>query len=431
MSSKALILGLTGAACLAGAGLLRQNSAPPQEPVMQIEQVWQAPQSASPTPAATLPPRRPRPSPSPSSAPAPSPSPSASGSPGASASPSGAPSASPSASASPTPFPAASTPEELHQKAIVVDTHVETPFLISEKNVRLRSNSGQVSLDKLREGGVDVVFFSIYVNPYKYKDQPRSQAEKIIGLLRKEIEVNADLIELATSHADIQRIVAAGKIAGLMGMEGADPIGESLSNIDHFYKLGVRYLGPTWSTHTLMGDSSGPPKPRWNGLSKFGKMAVERMNQLGMLIDVSHLSDAALKDVLTLSKQPVIASHSAVDGPRNHPRNLSDDMLKLLALNGGVTGIVFYPPFLDASGKADVRRVVDHIEHAVKVGGVEHVGLGSDFDGLDLPPPTGLEDARRFPAITRELKARGYSNADVYRILGDNFMRVFAQVLKD
>lgn len=425
MSSKTLILGFTGLACLAGAGLLRQNSPPPQEPVLGIEQAWQGQQNASPSPAASQIPARPSPTPV-SSAP-PSAAPTATASPSASPSPS----PEPASSASATPFPAASSPQELHQKAIVVDTHVETPFLISEKNVRLRSNSGQVSLDKLREGGVDVVFFSIYVNPYKYKDQPRSQAEKIIGLLRKEIEANADLIELATSHADIQRIVAAGKIAGLMGMEGADPIGESLNNIDHFYKLGVRYLGPTWSTHTLMADSSGPPKPRWNGLSKFGKMAVERMNQLGMLIDVSHLSDAAFKDVLTLSKQPVIASHSAVDGVRNHARNLSDDMLKLLALNGGVTGIVFYTPFLDASGKADLKRVVDHIDHAVKVGGIEHVGLGSDFDGLDLPPPTGLEDARRFPAITQELKARGYSNADVYKILGANFMRLFAQVLKD
>lgn len=341
--------------------------------------------------------------------------------------------ASPEASSEPSvaPTPKASSPEELHRLAIVVDTHVETPLLMSENNkVRLRSNQGQVSLEKLRQGGTDVVFFSIYVNPYRYQKIAKSQADFIIKTLKNEIEANQDWIELATSYADIQRIVKSGKIAGLMGMEGADPIGESLDNINYFYKQGVRYIGPTWSTHTLMADSSGQPKPRWNGLSKFGKMAITRMNDLGMLIDVSHLSDASFNDVLKLSSAPVIASHSGVDGILVHSRNLSNEMLKLLSLNGGVVGIVFYPPHLSKDGKADVGTVIDHIEYAMKVAGPDHVGLGSDFDGLDRPPPVGLKDASDFPAITQELKKRGHSDEDVYKILGGNFMRVFEQVLK-
>jgi len=419
MSTKAITFLILGLFCFVGAALVRESSPPPP----QVQNLAEAPGwVAAQLPDDPLPiPTRHLPSPTASPAPSVSPTPSAS--------PSPSPSASPEADVSPTPLPSASSIEELHRLAVVVDTHVETPLLMTEKNVRLRSNGGQVSLEKLRTGGVDVVFFSIFVNPYQYKDKPKSQAEFIIQTLRKEIEANADWIELATSYADIQRIVAAGKIAGMMGMEGGDPIGDKLANLDHFYKLGVRYLGPTWSTHTLMADSSGPAKPQWNGLTKFGHMVVERMNQLGMLVDVSHLSDKAFYDVIKASKQPIIASHSAVDGVRVHPRNLSDEMLKLLAVNGGVIGIVFYTPFLDASGKADLKKVVDHIDHAVKVAGVDHVGLGSDFDGLDLPPPAGLQDATRFPALSVELKARGYSDQDIYKILGGNFMRVFQSVL--
>lgn len=320
--------------------------------------------------------------------------------------------------------------QPLHKRVVIVDTHVETPLLISEKQIKLRDNQGQVSLEKLRAGGVDVVFFSIFVNPYRYKKIAKSQADFIIKALKKELDANQDWVELATSHADIQRIVKSGKIAALMGMEGADPIEDSLNNLDYFYKQGVRYLGPTWSTHTLMADSSGQPKPRWKGLSKFGKMAVERMNKLGMLIDVSHLSDQAFYDVMKSSKQPVIATHSGVDGARNHARNLSDDMLKLMSLNGGVVGIVFYPPHLESSGKATTESVVKHIDHAISVMGEDHVGIGSDFDGLDRPPPTGLKDASEMPNLVAALQKKGYNPTRIEKVLGGNFMRVFAEVLK-
>lgn len=358
------------------------------------------------------------PEPCASVSPSPSPSPSDSGS------PSPSPSASPSGSGSPT------TAAELHKQAIVVDTHVDIPYWLSEQHISLRSNSRQVSLEKLKTGGVDVVFFSIMVYPQRYGKIAKNQADYIIQVLKRELAKNSDLVELATSYADIERILAKGKIAGLMGMEGGEPIENSVDNVNHFYQQGVRYISPTWSVNNQLADSSGAAKARWNGLSPLGKQVIQRMNQLGMLIDVSHVSDATFNDILKLTTQPVIASHSGVDGMRLSPRNLSDAMLKQLATNGGALGVLFYPPFLEPTGRANIASVVNHIDYAVKVAGVDHVGLGSDFDGLDTPPPKGLEDAAHFPAITVELKKRGYKDADILKILGGNFMHVFESVLR-
>ncbi|PKL80105.1 MAG: hypothetical protein CVV27_00955 [Candidatus Melainabacteria bacterium HGW-Melainabacteria-1] len=446
MASKPITMLVVGLACLGGAAALRYQTQGPRELEprdQKTEQMIEAAMQPSPTPQPAIsvfPPRRqaslsPNANPNASPSANPSASPGGSPSPGTSPSPLGAgASASPSASGTPSGSPAASASAgsvaDLHQRAIVVDTHVETPFWISEKGVKLRNFNGQSSLDKLKAGGVDVVFFSIYVNPARYGKTAKRQAEFIISALKREIASNQDLIELATSHAEIQAILAKGKMAGLMGMEGGEAIESSVTNVDHFYKLGVRYLGPTWSVHNQLGDSSGPKVPRWKGLSPLGKQVIQRMNQLGMLIDVSHLSDPSFQDVLKLSTQPVIASHSGVDGVHVSPRNLSNDMLKLISVNGGAVGILFYPPFLEASGKADVASVAKHIHHAARVAGIDHVGLGSDFDGLDTPPPTGLKDASQFPAITAELKQRGYSESDIFKVLGGNFMRVFKQVLK-
>lgn len=462
MTPKTLTLLLVGLACLGGAALLRSQTAGTRdlEPIDRatLERLASPSASAEATKVATSLPVAGSATPVVTASAAPKASASPSGSPkaGASASPSAGPSisasasaleaallagaspsakASASASSSATPSPKGPTPKPgtaaaLHAQAVVVDTHIETPLWLVESKYKLRSNKGQTSLDKLKAGGVDVVFFSIFVNPAKYGVRAKYQAEVTINTLKKEIAANADLIELATSYADIQRIVAKGKIAGLMGMEGGEPLGNVITNVDHFYKLGVRYLGPTWSLNNQLGDSAGVPTPRWKGLSPLGKQVVKRMNQLNMLVDVSHLSDAAFYDVLKISTQPVIASHSGVDGARVSPRNLSNDMLKLLSVNGGVVGVLFYPPFLVAKGKADVAAIVNHIDYAVKVGGIDHVGLGSDFDGLDTPPPVGLKDSSQFPAITAELKKRGYKDAEILKILGGNFMKVFEQVLK-
>lgn len=441
--AKSLTLLLVGLGLLGGAAVLREQSPGPQDitPVDRqlVARLQKAAATPEPTPALTPTPAetalmlgRPSPLPGGEASPSSRPSPSAPADASPSPSPSDSPGGSPSPGPSPSPSPSGSpgSVAELHQRAIVVDTHVDTPYWISETHIKLKSNKRQVDLARLKAGGVDVVFFSILVNPARYGKIAKNQADYIIQTLKRELTANADSIELATSYNDIQRILAKGKIAGLMGMEGGEPIENSVDNVNHFYQLGVRYLSPTWSLNNQLGDSSGPARPRWKGLSPLGKDVVKRMNQLGMLIDVSHLSDATYNDVLKLSTQPVIASHSGVDGIRVSPRNLSDNMLKLLSLNGGVVGIMFYPPILSATGKANVASVVNHIEYAVKVAGIDHVGLGSDFDGLDTPPPKGLEDAGHFPAITAELRKRGYKDEDILKILGGNFMTVFAQVLK-
>lgn len=356
------------------------------------------------------------------------PSPSASGSPGAS----GEPSARPTDSTSPTPRPQDSEQDltALHTQAVVVDTHVETPLLFTEMGAKLGKNPrGQVDLLKLKQGGVDVVFFSVFVNPWRYRKIAKSHADFIIKSIKTQVAAHPKEIELAYSHADIQRIVSQGKIAALMGMEGGEPLGSDVKNVDHFYKQGVRYLSPTWSANTLLADSASQ-RAYWKGLSKLGKDVVKRMNQLGMLVDVSHISDAAFADVLKTSTQPVIASHSGVRSVRLHARNLTNDMLKQLAKNGGTVGIYFYPPYIDVRRSSNLAKVVDHIDAAVKQVGAAHVGLGSDFDGLDSAPPLGLENASKFPAITAELRKRKYSDEDIQLILGGSFMRVFEQVLR-
>lgn len=341
------------------------------------------------------------------------------------------PSASPTDSISPTPRPSSETDlKTLHAQAVVVDTHVETPLLFTENGAKLGNNPrGQVDLLKLKQGGVDVVFFSVFVNPWRYRKIAKSHADFIIKSIKDQVAAHPKEIALAYSHADIQQIVSQGKIAALMGMEGGEPLGSDLKNVDYFYKQGVRYLSPTWSANTLLADSASQ-KAYWKGLSKFGKDVVKRMNELGMLVDVSHISDAAFADVLKISTQPVIASHSGVRSVRIHPRNLSNEMLKQLAKNGGTVGIYFYPPYIDVRRGSNLAKVVDHIDAAVKQVGAAHVGLGSDFDGLDSAPPAGLENASKFPGITAELRKRKYSDEDIQLILGGSFMRVFEQVLR-
>lgn len=354
--------------------------------------------------------------------------PSPSASPGAS----GEPTTRPTDSNSPTPPrpSAGSDLKTLHAQAVVVDTHVETPLLFTENRAKLGNNPrGQVDLVKLKQGGVDVVFFSVFVNPWRYRKIAKSHADFIIKSIKQQVAAHPKEIELAYSHADINRIVGQGKIAALMGMEGGEPLGSDLKNVDYFYKQGVRYLSPTWSANTLLADSSSQ-RAYWKGLSKFGKDVVKRMNQLGMLVDVSHISDAAFADVLKTSTQPVIASHSGVRSVRMHARNLTNEMLKQLAKNGGTVGIYFYPPYIDVNRSSNLAKVVDHIDAAVKQVGASHVGLGSDFDGLDSAPPVGLENASKFPGITAELRKRKYSDEDIQLILGGSFMRVFEQVLR-
>ena len=363
---------------------------------------------------------------------------------------------------------------QLHKEAFVVDTHCDTPLRIDEERADLgvKSNEGHNDFVRMKEGGVDLCFYAIFTRTKLSPDQSTVQAVRLIGETKDMIEANSDKVALATSVREAREIKNGGRGAIMLGMENGSPIQNDIALLNEFYRMGVRYITLCHSAHNQLCDSCAPKEKKWGGLSPFGKKVVKQMNKLGMIIDVSHLSDDSFYDCLKYSTAPIVATHSCCRALCNHPRNMSDKMIKDLAKNGGVIQINFYPAFLsnhygcaeyfeaaDAydsamkaywrSGKkgkkeiADFKRkrdyikknfpspsyklLVDHIEHVVNLVGVDYVGLGSDYDGIEMPP-LGLEDISKFENITKELRFRGYTDLDIKKILGENFMRVFSQV---
>jgi len=362
---------------------------------------------------------------------------------------------------------------QLHARAIVVDTHDDTTQRLLEKDFDIgqRHENGQIDVPRMREGGLDALFFSIWIPGNVTGATAVARAMRQIEAVRDAVKRHpADLV-LATTAADVRRAAASGRIAALMGMEGGHMIDDDLGLLRRYAALGVRYLTLTHSQNTKWADSSGDT-PSHNGLTPFGKDVVRELNRLGVMVDVSHVSDRTFSDALEVSRAPVIASHSSCRAIANSPRNLTDDMLRALARNGGVAMINFEISFLseehrvavdkagglgsileeasktcgdsEACAMLEVQRataaaiasgrlpsvtwetIVDHIDHAVRVAGVDHVGLGSDFDGSN--PPRGMEDASKLPKLTQALLARGYSDRDVEKILGGNILRVMEQV---
>ncbi|HJQ35255.1 MAG TPA: dipeptidase [Pyrinomonadaceae bacterium] len=371
----------------------------------------------------------------------------------------------------------------LHKKAIVIDGHNDIPSIMVDEDYDIGVSSvGRYHTDiaRLKQGGMTGEFFSIYVDrQYATPDWVSKNYVKEGGSARRAldlIDVSYRMVEkypnelmLATSTEDIRRAKRLGKVGVLMGIEGGHAIENSLSALREFYRLGVRYMTLTHNNTNEWADACCDDA-RHNGLSDFGKEVVREMNRLGMFVDVSHVSDKTMSDVLDVSKAPVIASHSSARVFSNHKRNVPDELLKRIAQNGGVVMVNFYPAFLDekvrVAGlerdeklkaqrdalreqfKDDPKRLdeelkklsdanpipnttlsmlVDHIDHIVKVAGVDHVGIGSDFDGVPNLPE-GIRDVSDLPNITYELLRRGYSDADVLKILGGNFMRAFAEV---
>ena len=362
---------------------------------------------------------------------------------------------------------------QIHRRAIVVDTHDDTPQrLLFDKtfDIGRRHDNGSIDVPRMREGGLDALFFSIFVPGDVTGPLAVRRAMALIDSVHEAVRRHpADLV-LATTAADIRRAAAAGKIAALMGMEGGHMIDDDLGLLRSYASLGIRYLTLTHSVNTNWADSSGDT-PRHNGLTAFGRDVVRELNRLGVMVDVSHVADKTFYDALEVTRAPVIASHSSCRALSNHPRNMTDDMLRALARNGGVVMINFSVGFLSeehrvasqkAGGTAKMfekllktcgneacailesdrltrsammsgalprvswERIVDHIDHAVKVAGVEHVGLGSDFDGTSLP--LGMEDASMLPKLTQALLDRSYSERDIQKILGGNILRVMERV---
>jgi len=325
----------------------------------------------------------------------------------------------------------------LHRDAAVVDMHCDTiGRAMAGEDLSQDLPKGHIDIPKLKRGGVDLQVFACFAPPPSNDAEKGRSANGVfaqIQAVNKLVEKNPDDLALVRSVAEANAARNASKTGALIGIEGGYAIENDLVLLREFYRAGVRLMTLTHWTATDWADASGDPRPVHGGLTEFGESVVAEMNRLGMVIDVSHSHDETFWDVLRLSKAPVVASHSCCRALSPHHRNLSDEMLKALAEKDGVVGINFYPGFLrdDLDKKlpvVDVMTVVDHIDHVVKVtGDADHVGLGSDFDGIG-EVPDGLDNAGLLPNITKELARRGYKPADIRKILGGNFLRVFAAV---
>ena len=318
---------------------------------------------------------------------------------------------------------------KLHQQCIVFDAHCDSILNVLEvkRTLEQRSSEGHLDLPRLREGGVTAQIFAIYVRR-EYLARAAYQTLRALDALHALFDRCPDDVILATTAADVQRAKADGKIAAIIAIEGAESLEGDLGLLRVYHRLGVRNLGITWSLRNRAADGVNETRTG-GGLSNFGVELVEEMNRLGIMIDVAHLAPAGVRDVLGISQAPIIDSHANAKALRSVARNLTDEQLEGIASTGGVVGVTFVPYFLDEDWKqASLEHLLDHIGHIVKVAGIDHVGLGSDFDGFGPPPPTGLEDATCFPNITIGLLQRGYGEDDVRKILGGNFMRVFRQV---
>ena len=367
--------------------------------------------------------------------------------------------------------------ERLLQRAIVLDLHDDTTQMIVDEGYNLgeKHDYGQVDIPRMRAGHVGGIFLSIWTDTDRFTptEAVRRTLEQIDGVKREVARHPGDL-ELAASADQILAAQKRGHIAMLMGVEGGMAIDSDLAVLRTYYQLGARYMTLTHTNHTPWADSSAKP-PLHNGLTDFGREVVREMNRLGMLVDISHVSDKTFYDTLAVSTAPLIASHSSCRALANVPRNMTDDMLRALAAKGGVVHINYYEGFLDADfgarndaldelqkaesdvignripkfgdrsqagpaerklnarniatlGQIPLSRLLDHFEHAIKVAGVDHVGLGSDFDGVSDLLPAGMEDISKIPNLVRGLMERGFPDDDILKILGGNTLRVMRDV---
>ncbi|NLG85914.1 MAG: membrane dipeptidase [Firmicutes bacterium] len=309
-------------------------------------------------------------------------------------------------------------------KYFVIDGHCDVLYQLEQeggKGSLSERLQGQVDLKRLREGGVVAQFFALYGGEPNRLLLAQSSALKQIKLLYRELKVNPDLV-LAYSRDDVIRARDEGKIAVVLSMEGGEALGDDPGLLEVFYQLGVRAIGLTWNDRNLLASGVGDTDSG-SGLTSRGRETVKIAQELGMLLDVSHLSQRSFWDLMDLAEGPIIASHSSAYALCAHPRNLSDEQAQKLAQTGGVIGVNFHSPFLREQGQAELTDVVNHIDYLAQLVGPEHVGIGSDFDGIPVGPQ-GLEDPHCFPALAQALKERGYSNQEIQNIMGANFLRI-------
>ncbi len=354
---------------------------------------------------------------------------------------------------------------KIHFSSIVLDTHIDTtPRLQTDWKFTEEHNTGHIDLPRMKKGGLNALFFSIYMSGTVTGPKAVSDSLERIAAVHKLAEDIPDKVALCVTADQVRKAHKQGKIAALMGMEGGHMINNSLPTLRMYAELGVRYLTLTHSVNTDWADSSGD-QPKHNGLTDFGKQVVKELNRLGLMVDISHVSDKTFWDALEVSRAPMIASHSSCRAISGHARNMTDEMIKALAAKGGVIQINYLDQFIDNDlfeysnksralmselmqkypgrenadkrreevakqfgppPKASWERIIDHIDHAVKLVGVDHVGLGSDFDGGSMP--VGMEDVTHLPQITEALLRKGYSESDLRKILGENTLRLLSEV---
>ena len=320
--------------------------------------------------------------------------------------------------------------KQIHQKATVFDGHCDTILEVinHKRSLGSRTLVGHLDIPRMKEGGVDVQFFAVFIEDIYKPDRSLKRTLQLIDCFYKEIEKNQDDISLVTNYNQIEEVNSAGKIAAILSIEGGEALEGDLGVLRVLYKLGVRLLTLTWNQRNQIADGIGESRTG-SGLTEFGLKVIDEMNRLGMLIDVSHLSETGFWDVIKRSKAPIVASHSNCYALCPHLRNLKDEQIKALADKGGVIGITFVPNFLtQEKRKTTVEDVVKHIDYLVEKVGVDYIGLGSDFDGTG-GLPLGLEGVDKVPNITGELLDRGYKEKDIKKILGENFLRVFKEVV--
>src|SRR5437588_6620738 len=379
--------------------------------------------------------------------------------------------------------PKADTALAIHQSALIVDTHADTPQRFLDENFDLGQNTpisdGHIDLGKIKQGNLGAEFFSIWVEP-EFKGHYSKRAMDLIDSVYQQAARHPDKMTMAFTAEDIFRAHDQHKFAALMGIEGGHAIEHDMRLLRGFYRIGVRYMTLTWSNTNEWADSSGdiqdPNVKHHNGMTDFGKDVVREMNRLGMIVDISHVSDATFYQALLVSQAPVIASHSSSCELTNQPRNTTDDMLRAMTNDGGVVMVNFYSAFIDENyrkASSDPEKIkqrdaeveaykkahphpdgspvtydetaaiekkwaaqfrsppltslIDHIDHVAKVAGIDHVGLGSDFDGV-TSLPEGIDSVADLPKITQALLQRGYTREQIHKILGGNFLRVMREV---
>lgn len=284
-------------------------------------------------------------------------------------------------------------------------------------------------IPRLQTGSVDVQFFSVWVSPTEFTDYFH-QAQEMLKIFNYELSQNQNKIQQAFTSQQTNQINASGKIAAVIGVEGGHHIENSLENIDSLYNAGMRYMTITWNNSTDWAISAQDNRSATQGLSDFGNQVIKKLDSLGVIIDVSHVGIKTIQDILLVTKNPIVATHSGARAIRNHYRNLYDWQIQDIAKSGGVIGIVFYPPFLTSSSTANVENVIAHIEYIKNLVGIDYVAVGSDFDGIGTNVVKGLEDVSMFGNLTNALIERGYSIEDIEKILSKNFERVFEKVCK-